>query len=258
MVFLGDWTPSFSQAARTVADEPSSRPVFQATPPKRVQPIRVPEISKDPVLGQTVSQKRSTASPLAIGKEKGRSENVGLRPGALSIKSAQVINDDTIILQIANRDRPGHLYRLELAVDLDRKRLTLANIESVTGRNRLPVQLTARPGAPDRRVLAGTRIGPRKNPLALVAAGKDTLGGSPLSKTGLAVRNNRAEGPVKGPRKNDRSPFILTGPSHAQPQTPPSGYWSTAATMFQDNRGERSRAVFPHVIGCCFYPTELD
>jgi hypothetical protein len=257
MVFLGEWTPPSPQALGISPDAPASKAVPQPLLARGQQPIRPVATSKSPVLPQTVPQQRPALPPASTGSGRLSSAKFPSTPGALTIKSAQVIGD-SIVLQVAKREKPGHICRLELGIDFDRKRLNLANIETLTDRK--PSSTLAATKAP-RRVhhpIAGSMIGPRKAAPEYREAGGHFQTGNPSRPAGMAANPGDAENRLQGPRKHCPPQLRATSWGQNQVARPLLGYWSTAATMFRDNRGDRPRSIFPQAFGCAFDPSEID
>jgi hypothetical protein len=164
---------------------------------------------------------------------------------------------DSIVLQVAKRERPGHICRLELGIDFDRNRLSLANIESLTDKKPLTARVVGKAPLRVLHPVAGSRIGPRKTAIEYQEAAWNAKRSNPGSPVGIAA-NRGGENRLQGPRKFYSSGLKIMSSGGSQTYQPLFGYWSTAATMFQENRAGRPGSIFPQVTGCSFDPSDID
>ncbi|MBI4961809.1 MAG: AMIN domain-containing protein [Desulfomonile tiedjei] len=135
LVFLQEWEPTPAASGRITPDKV---PVAEPTPAVVRRRIEKPLVS--------------STSNLPI---KSSSD--------LSIKSAEV-SDGLIILTLANRERPGMIYRIDLGVDFEKLGFSTAKISATNpGTRSEPIKISAR-RSPFWMEETQVRIGPRKSP----------------------------------------------------------------------------------------------
>jgi hypothetical protein len=222
MVFLGEWTP-------------------KAVPPKKT--LAAPTVRPAPP-AQAARPKPNPPAKLALNSS------------SLTIKSVEVI-DGVIVLQVANLTKPAGNYRVELGINFDQPGFSVANIQ--------PIEEFRKPTALSRNVdqlwsraaVSGIRTGPRKTAVAYLMKRTNEMNIEALGKIGKDKNQAPNASGLSRLRKNHRSPFAASRPSH-DARIQKTIFPARAAVTFHQARDhERTTSIFSQASKFSFDPSEL-
>jgi hypothetical protein len=164
LVFIQDWNPSGRPGSVTRPEPTATREV---TPKRRLWAAREDDWRTTANSARRDDRQRAVPSvnhevtlmePRQGPREADRPEETA---GEVFIKSAEV-DDGTIVLQVARKDDPEKLYRIDLGVDFRDLGFKTAKISPVEEPEPQPAQVVARQSPFRNAASLPARIGPRK------------------------------------------------------------------------------------------------